>query len=109
MEGDADEANPYGVTCVDARNGFNELSRKVMLLTVRHRWSKGARFAFNCYRHACILIVCQECKECLVILSEEGVTQGDPLSMILYGLRTDTTGSGVTSGGTLRTAYLVRG
>ena len=44
-----DDANPYRVTCVDARNGFNELSRKAMLWTVRHHWSKGSCFAFICY------------------------------------------------------------
>ena len=85
---EADDADGVGaeVTCVDARNGFNKLSRMAMLWTVRHRWSKGSRFAFNCYRHACILIVHQDGDECLEILSEEGVTQGDPLAMILYGI-----------------------
>jgi len=41
---------PEGLTLVDARNGFNELSRYAMLWTARHRWPKGAPFAFNCYR-----------------------------------------------------------
>ena len=36
---------------LDATNGFNMLSRLSMLWTVRHRCSKIARFAFNCYRH----------------------------------------------------------
>ena len=79
QDGVVDETNPFGVTCVDARNGFNELSRKAMLWTVRHRWSKGSRFAFNCYRHACTLIIRKDDDKCLIILSEEGVTQGDPL------------------------------
>ena len=38
-------------------------------------------FAFNCFRHSAKLIVQQYDKEALVILSREGVTQGDPLSM----------------------------
>eukprot|EP00957_Ditylum_brightwellii_P017652 1329895-Ditylum_brightwellii.AAC.1 len=46
---------PGGTTLVDARNGFNELSRMAMLWTVRHRWPSGARFMFNCYRHWAIL------------------------------------------------------
>jgi len=71
---------------VDAKNGFNELGCKAMLWTVRHRWAAGARFAFNCYRHSAILIVRRKGRACYVILSEEGVTQGDPLSMVLYGL-----------------------
>ena len=33
-----------------------------------------------------ILIVRRNGRACYVILSEEGVTQGDPLSMVLYGL-----------------------
>ena len=41
------DADPSGTTLVDARNGFNELSRLAMLWTVRHRWPAGARFAFN--------------------------------------------------------------
>ena len=31
------EAEPSGTTLVDARNGFNKLSRLAMLWTVRHR------------------------------------------------------------------------
>jgi hypothetical protein len=71
---------------VDARNGFNELGCKTMIWTVRHTWAAGARFAFNCYRHAAQLVVHRAGGPCSVILSEEGVIQGDPLSMILYGL-----------------------
>eukprot|EP00957_Ditylum_brightwellii_P165584 12605519-Ditylum_brightwellii.AAC.1 len=48
---------PGGTTLVDARNGFNELSRFAMLWKVRHRWPTGARFIFNCYRHWALLVV----------------------------------------------------
>jgi hypothetical protein len=72
---------------VDARNGFNELSRKAMLWTVRHRWPAGARFSFNCYRHSALLVVRHdESHSCEILQSREGVTQGDPLAMVLYGL-----------------------
>ena len=81
-----DPLDSYGTTLVDARNGFNELSRKAALWSVRHRWSMGARFTMNCYRHAAQLII--RCKDndgnplgCIIILSAEGVTQGDPLAM----------------------------
>ena len=77
---------PTGTLLVDARNGFNELSRKAMLWTVRSRWAGGAKFAFNCYRHAGQLILRRQGQDCEIILSREGVTQGDPLSMILYGI-----------------------
>ena len=46
-----EDTEPSGTTLVDARNGSNELSRLVMMCTVRHHWPAGARFAFNCYRH----------------------------------------------------------
>jgi hypothetical protein len=78
--------DPHGTLCVDARNGFNELNRKAMLWSVRHLWADGARFAFNCYRHAAQLIVRRDHGDCHILLSREGVTQGDPLSMFLYGL-----------------------
>ena len=45
------DAEPSGTMLVDARNGFNEMSRLSMLWTVRHSWPAGARFALNCYRH----------------------------------------------------------
>jgi hypothetical protein len=88
-EGDQREEyvdGPEGLTLVDARNGFNELSRYAMLWTARHRWPKGARFAFNCYRHYVrCLVRCPGCKPS-ILLSREGVTQGFPQSGILYGL-----------------------
>jgi hypothetical protein len=80
----ADEAS--AVLLVDAANGFNELGRKAMLWTVRHRWANGAHFSFNCYRHSAQLILRRRGSDCTVLLSREGVTQGDPLSMVLYGL-----------------------
>ena len=77
---------PTGTLLVDARNGFNELNRKAMLWTVRNLWPNGARFAFNCYRHFGQLILRRRGADCAILLSREGVTQGDPLSMLLYGL-----------------------
>ncbi|KAI2506100.1 hypothetical protein MHU86_8331 [Fragilaria crotonensis] len=78
-------AEASAVLLVDATNGFNELGRKAMLWTVRHRWANGARFSFNCYRHSAQLLLRRR-GDCEIILSREGVTQGDPLSMVLYGL-----------------------
>jgi hypothetical protein len=84
LEDDPDD--PWGGLLVDAYNGFNELQRKAMLWTVRHLWPSGARMAFNCYRHAAILVLRGKNGHCEFLLSCEGVTQGDPLSMFLYGL-----------------------
>ncbi len=41
----------FGSDLFDARNGFNELNRYLMLWNVAHRWNRGSRFAFNRYRH----------------------------------------------------------
>ena len=57
-----------------------------MLWTVRHRWPAGARFTFNFYRHWAQLLLHQTGEPPVTILSREGVTQGDPLSMVLYGI-----------------------
>ena len=80
------DAEPSGTTLVDARNGFNELSRLVMLWTVRHRWPAVAIFAFNCYKHWAQLLPRQPGEPSVTILIREGVTQGDLLSMVLYGI-----------------------
>jgi hypothetical protein len=78
--------DPTCALLMDARNGFNELGRKAMLWSVRHLWANGARFSFNCYRHSAQLILRNKGQPGHTLLSEEGVTQGDPLSMVLYGL-----------------------
>ena len=84
---DAEETDEgfKGMTLVDAKNGFNELSRYAMLWTVRHKWAKVSRFAMNCYRHFSRFVMRQPGSE-PVFLSEEGVTQGDPFAGILYGI-----------------------
>ncbi len=78
-EGDQREEcvdGPEWLTLVDARNGFNKLSRYAMLWTARHRWLKGTRFAFNCYRHYARCLVRCPGGESSILLSREGVTQG---------------------------------
>jgi hypothetical protein len=77
---------PEGLTLVDARNGFNKLSRYAMLWTARHRWPKGARFAFNCYRHYARCLVRSPGGKPSILLNREGVTEGCPQSRILYEL-----------------------
>ena len=46
----------------------------------------GALYAFNCYKYAAQLVLRRPGDEALIILSKEGVTQGCPLAMILYGV-----------------------
>ena len=78
------DAAPSGTTLVDARNGFKVMNRWAMLWTVRHFWPAGAKFAFHCYRHWAQLLLRQSVEPPVTILSREGVTQGDPISMVLY-------------------------
>jgi hypothetical protein len=46
-----EEGTGFGSALFDARNGFNELNRYLMLWNVAHLWNRGSRFAFNRYRH----------------------------------------------------------
>ena len=58
-----------------------------MLLYVWHEWPIGAQFTFNCYRHWAILVVRDMGGGLGQFLhSKEGVTQGDPLARISYGI-----------------------
>ena len=41
---------------------------------------------FNCYMHWAQLLLHQPGEPPVTILSREGVTQGDPISMVLYGI-----------------------
>ncbi|KAL3826408.1 hypothetical protein ACHAXA_008616 [Cyclostephanos tholiformis] len=77
----------FGSELFDARNGFNELNRYLMLWNVAHRWNRGSRFAFNRDWHWVRCLVRSEPGEPgLVIHSKEGITQGDYLAMSLYGV-----------------------
>ena len=59
-----------------------------MLWAVRHEWPSGAQFTFNCYRHWATLVVWDTRDGSGHFLHrKEGVTQGDPLAMIAYGIR----------------------
>ncbi len=68
---------------VDAMNGFNIISRPGMLWMICHRCPKLAWFSFNCYRHEIHLVCRRPGRSVLIILSKEGITQGNPLVMAL--------------------------
>ena len=57
-----------------------------MLWTVHHQCPAGARLAFNSYRHWEQLLLHHPGGAPVTILSREGVTQGDPLLVVLYGI-----------------------
>ena len=71
-----------GLLLVDADNAFNRLNRKVALLNMRHICPSLSIILINCYRSPASLYVSGG----LELSSEEGVTQGDPLAMVMYGL-----------------------
>jgi hypothetical protein len=77
----------FGTALFDAKNGFNEVNRYLMLWTAAHRWTKASRFAFNRYRHQNIVYIHNRPgKPPIRILSREGIAQGCSLSMNLYGV-----------------------
>ena len=72
-----------GVLMVDAWNAFYSLNRAVMLRNLQVLCPSFAVPAINFYRSNAELFVGDE-----TILSQEGTTQGDPLSMAIYALST---------------------
>ena len=58
-----------------------------MLWDVRHEWPSGVQFTFTCYRHWDTLVVRDTGDGSGHFLhSKEGVTQGDPFAIIVYGI-----------------------
>ena len=57
-----------------------------MLCTVHHLWPSGACFALNCHRdHSSIILINRDGKS-NILRSTEGMTQGDLLAMVAYGI-----------------------
>ena len=75
----------WGVFLVDASNVFNSLNRISVLLHVSRLWPCCAHFVFSTYLSWPVLVMRGMSD---FILSKEGVTQGDPLSMYVYAIGT---------------------
>ena len=75
---EADETD--GILLIDAANAFNSLNRAAALHNIRILCPTISVFAINTYRIPARLFITGG-KE---ILSAEGTTQGDPLSMGVY-------------------------
>ena len=77
----------WGFLLIDVRNVFNEINRRVVLWVVRLEWLFGAHFCFNgYYQHIAILVNPEAMGKSVIISSQEGVPQGDPLSMRCHGV-----------------------
>lgn len=75
----------WGLLLVDAKNAFNAMNRIGALWQARIHWPRCAKFLYNTYKgHAELVFRGSEEK----LHSREGVTQGDPLAMLLYGIST---------------------
>ena len=73
----------WGVLLVDATNAFNSVNRVAALWNAQVLWPRCSRYLFNTYRGYASLLLQDGSKS---LLSKEGVTQGDPLSMMLYAV-----------------------
>ena len=72
-----------GLLLVDATNAFNTLNRKVALENMKTTCPAFYRFLNNCYQSPADLYIAGSSER---LQSEEGVTQGDPAAMQMYGL-----------------------
>ena len=89
----------YRITLLCINNHFNFLSKFPNLPkssdskasnrtrdVVADERPSGTRFCFNCYHHHALWLDHGAIGKSAIISSQEGVTQGDPLSMICYGI-----------------------
>ena len=75
-----------GVILIDASNALNDYNQNTMLWALWNEWPSGAQFTFNCYCHWSTLVIRDWGGGVHLFFSKEGVIQGNPLTMIVYGL-----------------------
>ena len=57
-----------------------------MLQTIHHLWPPGAHFVYKCYHQWSSLVLWNGNGTTSFLHSREGMTQGDPLDMVAYGI-----------------------
>ena len=57
-----------------------------ILWVLQHEWPSGLRFSFNCVCHWETLVIREGDGTGHFLSIKEGVSQGDPLAKIIYGL-----------------------
>ena len=77
-----EDENTEAIMLVDASNAFNSLNRQSFLHNISYLCPSLAIFVKNCYSTPSRLFVVGGTE----ILSKEGTTQGDPVSMAIYGI-----------------------
>ena len=73
----------WGLLLVDANNAFNVVSRVTALWNACILWPRCSCFLFNTY-HGYSMLLLKGSEH--ILYSKEGVTQGDPLSMLFYAV-----------------------
>ena len=77
-----EDDNTHGLIQIDAKNAFNMLNSKNVIQNIKILCPELAMYCSNCYLNNARLFATGG----LEILSREGVTQGDPISMAFYAL-----------------------
>ena len=70
------------ILLVDASNAFNSLNRQSLLHNISYLYPAIAILVKNCYSTPSRLFIVEGTE----ITSREGITQGDPVSMSIYGI-----------------------
>ena len=78
-----DPANTEAVILVDASNVFNDLNRQVALRNIQYQCPVMSKLLINTYRGKEFLFV-----DATALLSQEVITQGNPLSLARFALAT---------------------
>eukprot|EP00957_Ditylum_brightwellii_P079270 6028207-Ditylum_brightwellii.AAC.1 len=73
----------WEILLVDVWNASNEMNHQAMLQNMQHFWGAGVWFTFNTSRHQHKLVLRGHTD---LVLSKEEVSQGEPLTMIIYTL-----------------------